>query len=40
MIELFMVTVIVGVLAVVAVPQIFNGNNFYAQGFQDEKRAL
>lgn len=35
-----MVIVILGVLAVVAVPRIFNSNDFYARGFQDETRAL
>ncbi|OIP16406.1 MAG: hypothetical protein AUK51_10640 [Comamonadaceae bacterium CG2_30_59_20] len=40
LIELIMVIVILGVLAVVAVPRIFSSNDFYARGFHDETLAL
>ena len=40
LIELIMVIVILGVLAVVAVPRIFSSNDFYARGFHDETMAL
>lgn len=40
LIELIMVIVILGVLAVFAAPRIFNNNDFYARGFSDETMAL
>lgn len=40
LIELIMVIVILGVLAVFAAPRMFNSSDFYARGFQDETRAL
>lgn len=40
LIELIMVVVILGVLAVVAVPRIFSNHDFYARGFHDETLAL
>jgi len=40
LIELIMVIVIIGVLAMVAAPRIFNSNDFYARGFHDETMAL
>lgn len=40
LIELIMVVVILGVLAVVAVPRIFSSSDFYARGFHDETLAL
>lgn len=40
LIELIMVIVILGVLAVVAAPRIFNSNDFNARGFHDETLAL
>lgn len=36
LIELIMVIVILGVLAVVAIPRMFNSGDFYARGFHDE----
>lgn len=39
LIELIMVIVLMGVLAVVAAPRIFNSNDFYARGFHDETLA-
>ncbi len=35
-----MVLVLIGVLAVVAVPRIFNSSDYYARGFHDETLAL
>ena len=40
MIELIMVIVILGVLAVFAAPRIFNNSDFYARGFHDETLSL
>lgn len=40
LIELIMVMVLIGVLAVFAAPRIFNSNDFYARGFHDETLAL
>jgi len=40
LIELIMVIVMLGVLAVVAAPRIFNSNDFNARGFHDETLAL
>ena len=40
LIELVMVLVLAGVLAVYAVPRIFNSNDFYARGFHDEALSL
>lgn len=40
LIELIMVVVMLGVLAVVAAPRIFNSNDFNARGFHDETLAL
>ena len=40
LIELIMVMVMLGVLAVFAAPRIFNSNDFYARGFHDETLAL
>jgi prepilin-type N-terminal cleavage/methylation domain-containing protein len=40
LIELIMVIVILGVLAVFAAPRIFNNADFYARGFHDETLAL
>jgi MSHA pilin protein MshC len=40
LIELIMVIVILGVLAVYAAPRIFNSNDFYARGFHDETLSL
>jgi MSHA pilin protein MshC len=40
LIELIMVIVMLGVLAVVAAPRIFNSSDFYARGFHDETLAL
>jgi len=40
MVELIMVIVILGVLAVFAAPRIFNNTDFYARGFHDETLAL
>ena len=36
LIELIIVIVLLGVLAVVAAPRMFNSNDFYARGFHDE----
>ena len=38
--ELIMVMVILGVLAVFAAPRIFNSDDFYARGFHDETLGL
>jgi len=40
LIELIMVIVILGVLAVFAVPRIFDSNDFNARGFHDETLSL
>lgn len=40
LIELIMVMVILGILAVYAVPRIFNSNDFYARGFHDETLSI
>ena len=40
MIELVMVIVLLGILAVVAAPRMFNSTEFYARGFHDETLAL
>ncbi len=40
LIELIMVIVILGVLAVFASPRIFNSNDFNARGFHDETLAM
>ena len=40
LIELIMVMVMLGVLAVFAAPRIFNSNDFYARGFHDETLGL
>lgn len=40
LIELIMVIVLVGVLAVFAAPRIFNSNDFNARGFHDETLAF
>lgn len=40
LIELIMVMVMLGVLAVFAAPRIFNSDDFYARGFHDETLAL
>ena len=40
LVELIMVIVILGVLAVYAAPRIFNSNDFYARGFHDETLGL
>ncbi len=40
LIELIMVIVIMGVLAVFAAPRLFNSDDFYARGFHDETLAL
>jgi MSHA pilin protein MshC len=40
LIELIMVIVIMGVLAVFAAPRILNTSDFYARGFHDETLAL
>ncbi len=40
LIELIMVIVILGVLAVFAAPRIFNSNDFYARGFHDETLSI
>ena len=40
LIELIMVIVIMGVLAMVAAPRIFDSGDFYARGFHDESLAL
>ena len=40
LIELVMVIVMLGVLAIYAAPRIFNSGDFYARGFHDETLAL
>jgi MSHA pilin protein MshC len=40
LVELIIVIVLMGVLAVVAAPRIFNSTDFYARGFHDENLAL
>lgn len=40
LIELIMVIVMLGVLAVFAAPRMFNSSDFYARGFHDETLAL
>lgn len=40
LIELIMVIVLLGVLAVFAAPRLFNSSDFYARGFHDETLAL
>lgn len=40
LVELIIVMVLMGVLAVVAAPRIFNTSDFYARGFHDETLAL
>ncbi len=40
LVELVMVIVIMGVLAVFAAPRIFSNTDFYARGFHDETLAL
>jgi MSHA pilin protein MshC len=40
MIELIMVIVMLGVLAVFAAPRIFSNSDFYARGFHEETMAL
>ncbi len=40
LIELIMVIVLLGVLAVYAVPRIFNSNDFNARGFHDETLSI
>lgn len=40
LIELIMVIVILGVLAAVAAPRLFNSSDLYARGFHDETLAL
>lgn len=40
LIELIMVVVLLGVLAVVAAPKVFNGGDFNARGFHDETLSL
>jgi MSHA pilin protein MshC len=40
LIELIMVIVMLGVLAVFAAPRLFNSSDFYARGFHDETLAL
>ena len=40
LVELIIVIVLLGVLAVVAAPRIFNNADFYARGFHDETMAL
>lgn len=40
LIELIMVIVMLGVLAVFAAPRIFNSGDFYARGFHDETLGL
>lgn len=39
LVELIMVIVIMGVLAVYAMPRMFNSQDFYAKGFHDETMA-
>jgi MSHA pilin protein MshC len=40
LIELIMVMVVLGILAVYAAPRMFNSTDFYARGFHDETLAL
>jgi MSHA pilin protein MshC len=40
LIELIMVMVLLGILAVYAAPRMFNSGDFYARGFHDETLAL
>src|SRR5674476_652767 len=40
LIELVMVIVILGVLAVYAAPRMFNSGDFYARGFHDETLSI
>jgi MSHA pilin protein MshC len=40
LIELIMVIVLLGILAVFAAPRIFSNSDFYARGFHDETLAL
>lgn len=40
LIELIMVIVILGILAIYAAPRMFNSGDFYARGFHDETLAL
>jgi len=40
LIELIMVIVMLGILAVFAAPRMFNSEDFYARGFHDETLAL
>jgi MSHA pilin protein MshC len=40
LVELIMVLVLTGVLAVFAAPRIFNSTDFYARGFHDETMAM
>ena len=40
LIELIITIVLLGILAVVAAPRIFNNTDFYARGFHDETMAL
>jgi MSHA pilin protein MshC len=40
MIELIVVMIIIGILAVVAVPKFADRSDFETRGFQDETRAL
>jgi MSHA pilin protein MshC len=40
LIELIMVIVLMGVLAVFAAPRVFNSGDFYARGFHDETLGL
>ena len=40
LVELIIVIVLLGVLAAVAAPRIFNNADFYARGFHDETMAL
>lgn len=40
LIELIVILIIVGVLAVAALPRLFDQNDFYARGFYDETLAI
>jgi MSHA pilin protein MshC len=40
LIEVVVVIVLLGILAAVAIPRIFNSNDFYARGFHDETLGL
>ena len=40
LVELVMVIVILGILAIFAAPRLFNSNGFYARGFHDETLGL